>query len=82
MSCEKMVGPLELDVERGRAVVGAGTVLADLKDELATQGFLYPPDPTSERECSIAGTVACDASGARTYRYGATHRWVRGVEVE
>ena len=81
MSCEKMVGPLELDVERGRAVVGAGTVLADLKDELATQGFLYPPDPTSERECSIAGTVACDASGARTYRYGATHRWVRGVEV-
>lgn len=81
MSCEKLVGLLELDAARGRAIVGAGTVLRDFKDELASQGFLYPPDPTSEKECSIGGTVACDASGARTYRYGATNRWVRGVEV-
>jgi FAD/FMN-containing dehydrogenase len=81
MSCEKLTGLLELDDRRGRAVVAAGTILSDFKDELATHGFLYPPDPTSERECSIAGTVACDASGARTYRYGATNRWVRGVEV-
>jgi FAD/FMN-containing dehydrogenase len=81
MSCEKLTGLLDLDEVRGRAIVAAGTVLGDFKDELATHGFLYPPDPTSEKECSIGGTVACDASGARTYRYGATHRWVRGVEV-
>lgn len=81
MSCERLGGVLELDEERGRAVVGAGSVLREFKDEVAEAGLLYPPDPTSEGECSIGGTVACDASGARTYRYGATHRWVRGVEV-
>ena len=79
-SCEKLVG-WEVDVERRRAVVGAGVVLREFKDDVEEQGLFYPPDPTSERECSLAGTVACDASGARTYRYGATHRWVTGVEV-
>lgn len=81
MSCERMVGIESVDPERKLAVVAAGTVLREFKDAVEEQGLFYPPDPTSERECSIAGTVACDASGARTYRYGATHRWVTGVEV-
>ena len=81
MSCEKLTGLLDIDVARGRAIVGAGTILREFKDQVAEQGFLYPPDPTSEKECSIGGTVACDASGARTYRYGPTNRWVRGVEL-
>jgi FAD/FMN-containing dehydrogenase len=81
MSLERMTGLLDLDRARRRAVVAAGTVLREFKDQVEAEGFFYPPDPTSERECSVGGTVACDASGARTYRYGATHRWVRGVEV-
>ena len=81
MSCERLVGVEAVDVQARTAIVGAGTVLRDFKDEVAGLGLLYPPDPTSEKECSIGGTVACDASGARTYRYGPTHRWVRGVEV-
>jgi glycolate oxidase len=80
MSCEKL-GGWDVDVERRTATVGAGAVLRDFKDAVEEQGLFYPPDPTSERECTLAGTVACDASGARTYRYGATHRWVTGVEV-
>ena len=80
MSGEKLVG-IELDAERRRVVVGAGAVLREVKDHVEEQGLFYPPDPTSERECSVGGTVACDASGARTYRYGATNRWVTGVEV-
>jgi glycolate oxidase len=79
-SCEKLTG-IDVDVERRRAVVGSGTVLREFKDHVEELGLFYPPDPTSERECSLGGTVACDASGARTYRYGATHRWVTGVEV-
>jgi D-lactate dehydrogenase (cytochrome) len=30
---------------------------------------------------SIGGTVATNASGARTYRYGPTRDWVRGIRV-
>lgn len=81
LSTERLQGIVDVDVSRRRATVAAGTVLRAFKDELEGMGLFYPPDPTSERECSVGGTVACDASGARTYRYGATRRWVRGVEV-
>lgn len=81
MSCERITPAVEIDPERRTAIVGAGTVLRDFKDEVEAQGLFYPPDPTSEKECTLGGTVACDASGARTYHYGPTHRWLRGVEV-
>lgn len=42
--------------------------------------YFYPPDPT-EMSASIGGTVATNASGARTFRYGPTRDWVRGVRV-
>ena len=42
--------------------------------------YFYPPDPT-EMSASIGGTVATNASGARTYRYGPTRDWIRGIRV-
>lgn len=81
LSCERLAGVEDIDPVRLVAVVRAGTILGDFKDAARDQGLLYPPDPTSEKECSLGGTVACDASGARSFRYGATRRWVRGVEV-
>ncbi|MCU0561444.1 MAG: FAD-binding oxidoreductase [Desulfobacterales bacterium] len=42
--------------------------------------YFYPPDPT-EMSASLGGTVATNASGARTFRYGPTRDWVRGVRV-
>lgn len=43
-------------------------------------GYFYPPDPT-EMSASLGGTVATNASGARTYRYGPTRSWVRKIRV-
>ncbi|MFP4171209.1 MAG: FAD-binding oxidoreductase [Methanomassiliicoccales archaeon] len=40
----------------------------------------YPVDPT-ERSASIGGTIATNASGARSYRYGPTRDWVRRLRV-
>jgi D-lactate dehydrogenase (cytochrome) len=42
--------------------------------------YFYPPDPT-EMSASIGGTVSTNASGARTYRYGPTREWIRGIRV-
>lgn len=42
--------------------------------------YFYPPDPT-ELSASMGGTTATNASGARTYRYGPTRDWVRGLRV-
>ncbi len=48
--------------------------------QLDPKEYFYPPDPT-EMSASIGGTVATNASGARTYRYGPTRAWVRGIRV-
>ncbi len=42
--------------------------------------YFYPPDPT-EMGASLGGSVATNASGARTFRYGPTREWVRGMRV-
>ncbi len=52
--------------------------LHDFKQDPA--GYFYPPDPT-EMSASLGGTVATNASGARTYRYGPTRSWVRGIRI-
>ena len=64
----------------GRATVEAGVVLADFQREVGARGLLYPPDPT-ESSCYIGGTVATNASGARTFKYGPTRRYVRRLKV-
>jgi len=42
--------------------------------------YFYPPDPT-EMGAALGGTVSTNASGARTYRYGATRNWMRWIRV-
>ena len=71
------------DVDRiSRSVrVGPGELLGPLKRELAAEGWLLAPDPTSEEECTVGGAVACNASGARSLRYGAIRSHVRGLTV-
>jgi len=65
----------------GRWLVDAGPaiILGDLQDQLAAQGYFYPPDPTSRRDVMLGATVATNASGEDSYKYGATRRWVRGL---
>ena len=43
--------------------------------------MLYPPDPTSENDCTIGGTIATNASGPRSLKYGATRGYVRALDV-
>ena len=62
-------------------MVRPGTVTGDLKRAAAAEGLMYPPDPTSRDECTVGGNVASNASGARSFRYGVTADWIRGVEL-
>ncbi|MHA1983653.1 MAG: FAD-binding oxidoreductase [Candidatus Hodarchaeales archaeon] len=43
-------------------------------------GWFYPPDPT-ERSAFIGGTVVTNASGARSFKYGATREWTQKIRV-
>jgi FAD/FMN-containing dehydrogenase len=42
--------------------------------------FFFPPDPT-ETTASIGGMVACNASGARSFYYGPTRKYVQGLSI-
>ena len=64
----------------GYAVAEAGVILSNLQRAVDHEGLLYPPDPT-ERGCFIGGTVATNASGARTFKYGPTRRYIRRLKV-
>ena len=69
-----------VDTDKREITSGAGVILRDLQDHVESLGFLYPPDPT-ERLARVGGTVATNASGARTFQYGATRAWVKGLVV-
>ncbi len=63
-----------------RVVVQAGMPLADLKALLLAEGQFYPPAPTYDG-AFVGGTIATNASGAATFKYGSTRDWVRSLTV-
>lgn len=64
----------------GRAIAGAGASLDELQIAAGRTGQFYAPDPT-ERTASIGGTIATNASGSRSFRYGSTRRHILALRV-
>lgn len=64
----------------GRGSAQAGVILADYQRAVSSKGLFYPPDPT-EWSCFLGGTVATNASGARTFKYGPTRNFIRGLQI-
>ena len=69
-----------LDTAAGHATVGAGVTLHELHAAAKTTGQFYPPDPT-ETMAFLGGTIACNSSGSRSFKYGATRRWIERLRV-
>jgi D-lactate dehydrogenase (cytochrome) len=67
-------------IENDRAVAEAGVILADFQRAVDSHGLLYPPDPT-ERGAFLGGTVATNASGARTFKYGPTRNYIERLKL-
>ena len=70
----------KIEIRSGSAVVGAGVLLRELQAAASNSGQFYAPDPT-EISASIGGTIATNASGSRSFRYGDTRRHVLGLRV-
>jgi FAD/FMN-containing dehydrogenase len=69
-----------INIEQGRAIVGSGLLLRDVQSAAARSGQFYAPDPT-ENTSSIGGNIATNASGSRSFRYGATRDHVLALRV-
>ena len=81
LSMRAMQRVIDIDPVARIARVEPGVLVGDLKRACAAHELLFAPDPTSEEECTVGGAVACNASGARSFRYGATRPHVRALRV-
>lgn len=70
----------KLEIENGFARVGPAVTLLELRDAAAKTGQFYAPDPT-EISASIGGSIATNASGSRSFRFGSTRRHVRALKI-
>lgn len=64
----------------GTVRVGAGVTIAELDEALRPHGLLYPPGPTWQG-ATVGGTIATNAAGAATFKYGSTRAWVEALTV-
>jgi D-lactate dehydrogenase (cytochrome) len=80
ISMERMNKIKSIDKESRTAIVEPGVILRDLQKAVEAEGLFYPPDPT-EWSCQIGGTVATNASGSRSFKYGATRNYVERLKV-
>lgn len=93
LSVSRIRGPVTVskgEGDRWFARVPSSLSLDNLSSILATKDVIseyevpdnlfYPVDPT-EKSASIGGTVATNASGARTLKYGPTRDWVRSIDI-
>jgi len=71
----------EVHVEDLYCVVESGVIYKNLNKVLAPAGFFFPPSPGSGNVCTLGGMVACNASGMRAIKYGATRDYVLGMKV-
>jgi D-lactate dehydrogenase (cytochrome) len=69
-----------IDIGVDRVRVEAGVTLADLDVALAAAGRYYPPAATFTG-AFVGGTVATNAAGAATFKYGTTRNWVEAITV-
>jgi len=82
LSVERMdaIGPVERGAGGARITVQPGVRLHALQAHLEQHGLYYPPVPTYQ-EAMVGGTVATNAGGAASFKYGVARDWVHGLRV-
>jgi glycolate oxidase len=70
---------LAIDAVSLTATVQPGVVNFDLQKEVEKLGMMYPPDPASWAVATMGGTVATNAGGPRTLKYGVTKDYLLGL---
>ena len=69
-----------IEIQPGKAICGAGATLHALQLATAPSKQFYAPDPT-EWGASVGGTIATNASGSRSFKFGDTRRHVIAMTV-
>ena len=85
--CIKSVGEsgagtvsLILNPETHSIIVPPAILLDDLYKMLEEYNLFYPPNPT-ELSATVGGNIATNASGGRSFKFGAIRNWIRSLRV-
>jgi glycolate oxidase len=71
---------ITLNPEKRIAIVEPGVITFKLQEKAAEYGLFYPPDPSSNKTCTIGGNIAENAGGLRCLKYGVTADYLLGTE--
>ena len=72
---------LEIDLASQRVVVEPGVTNLEVTAAVASEGFFYAPDPSSQQVCTVGGNVAENSGGAHCLKYGFTVHHVTGLTL-
>ncbi len=71
---------LEVDKENLMVTAETGVRLCELYPVIEKEGLFFPPHPGDET-AMVGGTIATNAGGSRTVKYGTLRQFLRGLEV-
>lgn len=80
VSLERLNRVLDISEELMYVSLQAGVLVDDLKKACDSKGLFYTSHPT-EGTASVGGTIATNASGARSFKYGPTRDYVRRLKM-
>ena len=72
---------LEVDLPNRTVTVEPGVITLDLQNMLLKKGFVYAPDPASQKVSTLGGTFGENSGGPHCLKYGVTTNHVLGAEV-
>jgi glycolate oxidase len=72
---------LDVDLPNRRVTVEPCVTNLEITRRVASAGYYYAPDPSSQQACSIGGNVAENSGGAHCLKYGFTVHHVLAAEV-
>lgn len=72
---------LELDTKQRLARVQPGLNYLAFQEAVRTHGLFLPPYPSSIDYATIGGSIANNAAGEKTVKYGDTRKYIAGLEV-
>jgi len=81
IATERLNKILEINQADFQITTEPGVINQQIKDELATVGLAYPPDPASKGSCFIGGNIAHSSGGPQALKYGTTKDYVLNLEV-
>jgi FAD/FMN-containing dehydrogenase len=71
----------EVDTLAAQVTAGAGVTIAELRAHAAAAGLDYGVNLASRESATVGGTIATNAGGINTVRYGSTRSQLLGVEA-